>query len=67
MDVQEEFEIESYPCACGHCTECGLNFLRARLVAGQPKTASRGHWKSSSSTTAGDGNYDGSAGHRAVR
>lgn len=23
----EELFVDIYPCACGHCTECGLNFV----------------------------------------
>lgn len=21
------YDIEHYPCACGHCSECGINFV----------------------------------------
>jgi len=26
MAKQEVF-VDIYPCSCGHCTECGLNFV----------------------------------------
>lgn len=24
---QEDLQDAQYPCSCGHCTECGLNFM----------------------------------------
>lgn len=25
--MDEEIFVDIYPCACGHCTECGINFV----------------------------------------
>lgn len=27
MEDQEEIFVDIYPCSCGHCTECGINFV----------------------------------------